>query len=185
MVGSRVTCHGCPWRRDGEIRGEQRDRGAASSCFLCEGDAHPPRGAVTEETDSVEGLTGTACADEHATACERIGLSEQLAAAPEDLRGLRQPADAPFTFGGVPFLGADEQRAAGPKGLDVRLGCRVFPHARIHRRGEQHRTAVSEGCLGDVIVRKPVCDLGQGVCGERRNHEQIGPRQMDVEILRG
>src|SRR5439155_17643844 len=37
--------------RDCEIRGEQRDLGSSSACFLGKGYAHPAGGAVTEESD--------------------------------------------------------------------------------------------------------------------------------------
>ena len=38
--------------------------------------------------------------------------------------------------------------------------------------------------FGDEIVREPVRQLGERIGCQRRDHEQIGPGEMNVEILR-
>ena len=43
----------------------------------------------------------------------------------------------------------------------------------------------SERSFGDEIVREPVGQLGKAVRSERRNHEQIGPREVEVQVLGG
>ena len=95
---------------------------------------------------------------------ERVGLAEQLAAAPEDLLGLGHPPDAPTRP--RPSRLRPGRRSPTPRdrdGLDVRLRRRVRPHARVHRRREQHRAAVRERGLGDEVVGEPVRELRERV----------------------
>jgi hypothetical protein len=44
---------------------------------------------------------------------------------------------------------------------------------------------VRERCLGDDVVGEPVCELGERVRGQRRDDEEVGTGEMEVEVVRG
>ena len=171
-------------RRDGEVRGEQDDLGAAPARLLGERDAHPPGRAVADEADGVDRLARAAGGDEHALAGE-APRREQLPDPRGDLVGLGHPADAPLALGRLALVGPDELDAARRQRLDVRARRRVRPHARVHRGRDEHGPAVGERRLGEHVVGEPVGELRERVRRARRDDEQVGARQVLVEIVAG
>src|SRR5688572_7143735 len=170
---------------DGDVRREERHRGAAPPGLGGEGDAHPARRAVAEEADRVERLAGAAGADEHPGAGERtLCLIDTCSQQRLDPRGdgvrLAHPAEPDLALGELPRLGADQLDAAGAQDGHVRLRRLVLPHARVHRRGDQHRAAVRERRLGQHLVGEPVGELAERVRRQRRDHEQVGALEMRV-----
>jgi hypothetical protein len=59
----------------------------------------------------------------------------------------------------------------------------VRPHAVVHRRRDEQRPVVREGGLAEHVVGEAVRELGERVRGQRRNDEQVGPRQVRVRAL--
>ena len=58
---------------------------------------------------------------------------------------------------------------------------RMLQHRGVHRRRDNHRTAVGDGIRRERIVGQTDGELGQHVGGGRRHQKQIGPaRQLDV-----
>src|SRR6266508_1208945 len=171
--------------RNREVRGEQRDLGTALVSLLRERDAHATRRAVAEKPDRVERLACSPGTDEDAAARERIGLTQELAATAVNLLGLGHAAESPLALGRLAFVRSDDRSTARAHGLEVRLCCRMRPHARVHRGREQHRPSVREPRLGDQVVREPLGQLRQAVRSQRRDDEEVGARQMEVEILSG
>ena len=101
-----------------------------------------------------------------------------------DLRRLGEAPDSPFSLGHLPLIGPDELDTACAERLDVRAGRRMGPHARVHRRCDEHRPAMGERRLGEHVVGDPVRELRQRVRRAGRDDEQIGTRQVRVDILR-
>ena len=101
-----------------------------------------------------------------------------------DLGRLGHPAHAPLALGRLALVGPDELDAAREQRLGVRAGRRVRPHARVHRRRDEHRAAVGERRLGEEVVGEAVRELRERVRGARRDDEQVGARQVEVEVLR-
>ena len=172
-------------RRDGEVGGEQGHLRTTPLRLGGEGDAHPTGGAVAEEADGVDRLARAAGADEHVPAGERSGgRAEELLDPRGDLLRLGHAADADLAFGELARLRSDQLDAALAQRRRVRLRRRVRPHARVHRRRDQHRAAVRERSLGEDVVCEPVRELRQRVRRQRRDHEQVGPLQMWIWIVR-
>ncbi len=169
-------------RRDRQVRCEQDHLGAAAARLLGQRDPHPPRRAVAEVAHAVERLARSACGDEHAATGQRPG-SEQLRDARRDLLRLRHAADAPLAFRHLSFVRADELDAPGDERLDVRARRSVRPHARVHRRRDEHRAAMRECRLGEDIVGDAVRELRERVRGARRNDQQVGARQVLVDVV--
>ena len=172
-------------RRNCEIRREQRHGGAAPARFLRQRHTHPSGGAIPEEPDCVERLASPTCGDQHTASGERIGLTQQFAAAAEDLIRFHHPAHAPLALGRLALVRADKHGAARPNRFDVRLGGRARPHARIHRRCQEDRPAVRQRRFADEIVREAVRELGERIRRQRRDNQQVGLCQMNVEVLGG
>ncbi len=107
---------------------------------------------------------------------------EQLLDPASDGLGLAHPAGPDLTLRELARLGADELDSARTQSRCVGLSRLVFPHAGVHRRRDQHRTAVSERRLGENVVGEPVRQLRQRVCGQRRDHEQIGALEVRIGI---
>src|SRR6266511_4781120 len=90
-VGERGLQHGLrgrrlheldpAWRGDRNVRRQQRHVRAAFAGLLSQRNPHPARGAVAHEADGVQRLASSAGCDQHATACEGIAFTQQLAAA--------------------------------------------------------------------------------------------------------
>jgi hypothetical protein len=102
-----------------------------------------------------------------------------------DEGGVRQAADAPLALRELAFVRPDELDAARAKrvGVGTRGGAR--PHARVHGRSDEHGPAMRERCLGEDVVGDPVGELRERIRRAGGDHEQVGPRQVRVEILAG
>ena len=82
-----------------------------------------------------------------------------------------------------PSSGPTSSTPRATQRLGVRAGRRVRPHARVHRRRDEHRPAVGERSLGEQVVGDPLRELRERVRGARGDDEQVGARQVEVEIL--
>ena len=112
-----------------------------------------------------------------------VGQPEQLLDALEDLLGLRHPPHSELALGRLALVGADQLHPALAESRRVRLRGRMRPHARVHRGRDEHGPPMGERRLGEHVVREPVRELGHRVRGQRRDHEQVGARQVRVEIF--
>ena len=174
-------------RRDGQVRREQRHVRPAPRRLRGERDAHLPGGAVAEEPDRVERLAGPAGGDEHA-------LARRAAVAPGAPSSSRQRAaiasgsairPAPTSpSASSPESGPISSQPRSTTQRRVRLRRRVLPHPHVHRGREQHRPAERERGLGQHRVREPVRELGERRGRERRDDEQVGLREVRIEVAR-
>ena len=57
------------------------------------------------------------------------------------------------------------------------------PHARVHRRRDEQRPAVRERRFGEDVVGEPVRELRERVRRARRDEQQVGARQVEVDVL--
>ena len=126
-------------RRHGEVRGEQHDVGAAPPGLLGERDAHPAGGAVADEADRVERLAGAAGGDEHAPAGEASAAraAARRGAAISSGSAIRPTPHSPSAVS--PSSGPTSSTPRASERLGVRARRRVRPHARVHRRRDEHR----------------------------------------------
>ena len=107
---------------------------------------------------------------------------EQLLDPASDRLGLAHPAGPDLTLRELARLRADELDSARTQSCCVRLSRLVLPHAGVHRRRDEHRPAVRERRLGENVVGEPVRQLRQRVCGQRRDHEQVGALEVRIGI---
>ena len=172
-------------RGDGEVRAEQRDTGPAPAGLGGEGDAHASGRAVADEADGVDRLPCAAGGDEEPLAGERAGAGEDLLGRAHDLVGLGHAPDAELALRGLPLVRADEDDASRSEGLGVRARRRVRPHPRVHRRGDEDGPTVGQRRLRQDVVRQAVRELRQRVRGARRHEQQVGPGEMEVDVVAG
>jgi len=95
-----------------QVRGEKRHLGAALARLLGQCDAHATGRPVAEKPHGVKRFARSTRADEHPPPRERVGLTEQFAAAPVDLLWLGHPPEPPLPFRRLPFVRADDLRSA-------------------------------------------------------------------------
>ena len=170
-------------RRDGEVRREQDDVGAAPARLLGEGDAHAAGGAVADEAGRVERLARAAGGDEHALAREAArarGAARPGGRSPRARPSGRRPTRP------RPSRPRRGRRARRRGRRSVSAFARVAgcaPHARVHRGRDEHGPAVGERRLGEEVVGEPVRELRERVRGARRDDEQVGAGQVGVEVL--
>jgi len=170
-------------RRDGEVRCEKSHVGAPATRFLGQGDTHTTRGAIADVPNRVERLARSSGRDQDALAAQRFrGASEgdeELVDAGHDVFRLRHAAGPFLAFGELTLHRADEHHTAGAKSRYVLPGGGMLPHARVHRRRDEHRPGVGERGLGQNVVGEPVRKARERVCGERRDREKIGAAQVE------
>ena len=172
---------------DGQVGREQGHVGTPAFRLGGQRDAHPARGAVAEKTDRIERLARAAGADEDLGAGERTlclidTCSEQRLDPRGDRLRLAHPPQSDLTFGELAGFGSDQLDAASPQRRHVRLRCLVLPHARVHRRRDQHGPPVCQRRLGEDVVGEAVGELGERVRGQGRDHEQIRALQMWIRV---
>ncbi len=85
--------------------------------------------------------------------------------------------------------GIDHLHAARAQRLEVLHHGRMLEHVGVHRRREQHRRPRGGVERRQEIIREAVGELGDGVRGGRRHHEQVDVRRdrdvLDVGIRAG
>ena len=101
----------------------------------------------------------------------------------EDLLGLGHAPDALFPLGELAFGRADELDPARAERCDVLLRRRMEPHARVHRRRDQHGAGMGENRLGEHVVGEAVRHARERVRRQRRDDEQIPAPEMRIRIL--
>ena len=102
----------------------------------------------------------------------------------DDVLRLRHPPHAELALGRLALVGPDQHDAARPRSvLGVRPRRRVRPHARVHRRRDERRAAVRERRLGQNVVGEPVRELRERVRGARRDEQQVGARQVEIDVI--
>jgi len=111
------------------------------------------------------------------------GWLEQLLRPLEDLLRLGHPPHAELALCRLALVRPDQLDPPLAERGRVRLSRRVRPHARIHRRCDEHRPAVSQRSLSEHVIGQPVRQLGHRVRGQRRDQEQVGAGEVRVEIL--
>ena len=116
-------------------------------------------------------------------AAQRACTAEQLLDLPEDLLGLGHAPDTELALGRLALVGADEVDASSEQRGSVLLRRRVRPHARIHRRRDEHRSAVRERRLGQRVVGEAVREPRERVRRARRDDQEVGARQVRVEVV--
>ena len=129
--------------------------------------------------------------DEHAAAGERVaagggcGAGEPGLDGGEDVGDFREPSLARLAaLGHLADAGADEGHAVGAELRRVAAGGGMAPHARVHRRGDQHGLVGGEQHGGGEVVGMPAGHLGHEVGGGRGDDDQIGiAGQADVADL--
>ena len=181
------SCSADPTRSDldgrgiaevGRVRRDERDRGPALRRDPCERVALPPRGPVAEEADGVERLPGAARRHDDAppreVAGQRGGPLQEQPGQLGDLGGVRQPSGTGVLAGEAARRGVEHHSAAGAQQRDVGPRSRVFPHLRVHRGREQHRTSRGEQGRGEQVVGAAVRGPRQQVGRRRRDHDQVG-----------
>ena len=75
-----------------------------------------------------------------------------------------------------------------PRARSVSAFARVAamrPHAWVHRGRDERGTAVGERRLGEDVVGEAVRELRERVRRARRDEEQVGAGQMEVDVLAG
>ena len=157
-----------------------RRRASAASA-----DAHPSRRAVADEAHGVDRLARAARRHEDVLPLQRAAAGEQIEGGGDDLVRLRHPADAELALRRLTLVRADEDDAATSQRFRVRTRRRVRPHARVHRRRDEHRSAVRERRLGEDVVGEAVRELRERVRRARGDDEQVGARQVEVDVVAG
>ena len=173
-------------RRDGEVRGEQDDLRAAPARLLGERDAHPARRAVADEAGRVERLARAAGGDEHALARRGCRGASSCSTRAGDLAGLGHPAHAPLALGRLALVGPDELDAAGARASRRSRGSPGAPTCAGSSPGATSTGPrwASAASVSEV-VGEPVGELRERVRGARRDDEQVGAGQVQVEVLAG
>ena len=169
--------------RHREICGEQRHLGAAPASLRRERHAHPSRRAVADEADRVKRLARAARRDEHPLPTQRTVPHEQGTRGAQDLVRLGHPPHAELSLRRLALVRPEEDDAAHAQRLGIRAGRGMRPHPRIHRRRDEHRTAMGERSLGEDVVGEPVRELGERVRRAGRDDEQVGARQVEVDVV--
>ena len=108
---------------------------------------------------------------------------EQRFDAREDLLGLGHPPDALLALCELTLGRPDELDSALAQRRDVRLRRRMEPHARVHRRRDEHRPRVGEHRLREHVVGETVRHARERVRRERRDDEQVPVPEMGIGIL--
>ena len=99
---------------------------------------------------------------------------KQLHAALHDLRRLAHASRAHIAAGQISALGADTVHAARLQDFQVFLCRNIFPHASVHRRGDQHGRAGGQAGGGQHIVGDTVSQLGHDIGRSGRDDKEIG-----------
>src|SRR5918994_1049979 len=169
--------------RNRDVRHDERHVGATPSRLVRERDAHAPRRAVADVTHLVDRLTRPARGHEHALPSQLVANREQPHARFENLLGLRHAAYAELALRRVTLVRVDDLDAARTQCRHVGARCGVRPHPRVHRGRNDERSTVGERGLGDEVVRLAVRELRERVRRQRRDHVEIGARQVGVEVV--
>ena len=141
-------------------------------------------GMVGEIAHRIDRLARRAAGDEGTLAGEALIGREEPCDRGEDLGRLGHAAKPDLAAGQLAGAGADAQDAARGEGREVGLGCRVGPHLRVHRRGDQHRFVRGEKRRRGEVVGHARRHPGDQVGGRRRNDDQVGfAREADVTHL--
>ena len=168
---------------DGEVRGEQDDLRPAPPRLLGERDAHPARRAVAEEAHRVERLARAAGGDEHAPARERRpGASScSTRAAISSGSAMRPTPHSPSAVSPSSGPTSSTPRASSVSAFARVAGC-------AHMRGFiAGATSTGPRCASaasvEQVVGEAVRELRERVRRARRDDEQVGARQMRVEVV--
>jgi hypothetical protein len=101
----------------------------------------------------------------------------------EDLVRLGHPPHAELSLRRLALVRTDEDDTARAQRLGVRAGRGMRPHPRVHRRRDEHRPAVRKRRLGEDVVGEPVRELGERVRRARRDDQQVGAREVEVDVV--
>jgi hypothetical protein len=87
-------------------------------------------------------------------------------------------------LGELALLRPDQLDAALAEERGICLRRRVLPHAYVHGRGGKHGAADGEDRLRQDVVGESVGELGERVRRERGDDEQVGVREVRIEVAR-
>ena len=90
-----------------------------------------------------------------------------------NLLRIRQPACARIGTGQAAVGGLHDSNSATAQRSHVVLGCRVKPHLRVHRWGDNHRTRRNEDRRAEKIVCATTSQTRDQVRGCRGNNDGI------------
>ena len=171
--------HSYAWRIGKLHRsGYERDACSQFSGRAGNGVALLPRGPIGDVTHGINRLMGRAAGDDNMASgqrADRLGVREKVRDGCGDLQRLGHPAGTSFAaLGHFAAIGADEANAIARQGHDVALGCRMHPHARVHRRGGEDRFVGRKKHGGGEVISVSAGHAREHVGRGRSNNDQIG-----------
>ena len=169
--------------------GYQRHLGAGIGGRAGDGVALPAGGAIGDVAHRIDWFMGRPGSDDDAPALQRLDplvAAQQLLDCSDDFQRLGHAAEAVLAaLGHRARVRPHAGDAVGGQQREIAPGRRVLPHARVHRRGDQHRPVGREQNRGSEIVAMAARHLGQQVGGCRRHHDEIRfARQPDVADIK-
>ena len=169
-----------------EVRGEQRDLGAAAPGLRGDRDSHAPRRAVADEAHGVERLARAAGRRRPRACPARSPGCEQLARRAAKISSGSTIRPTPHSPSAVsPSSGPTARR----RGRAASRRSPASPGATTCGGSSRARRARALG--GRAPPRSPGCrrapcgELRERVRGAAARHEQVGARQMRIEIVAG
>ncbi len=161
------------------------DLGATPVRLGRERDAHPPRRAIADERTASTGSLVPPAETSTVFPCNAALAVERFVRRAEDLLRLRHPPHAELAFRGLALIRPDEHDATRTQRLGIHAGRRC-----AHMRGFiAGATSTGPRCASAASVRTlsamPVRELGQRVRRARRDDEQVGARQVEVDVVSG
>ena len=144
--------------------------GTQCSKFCCQGITHFPAGAVADEAHRIDGFVRRTGGDQHRLV-HQILRSTESDGQFEDAFGFHHPTGAAESTGQFTIFRESDIAAMIEHGLHICLGCRIFPHVDIHRRGQQNRATPAEINGSEQVIASAVRELGKGVGGKGRYDE--------------
>ena len=92
-----------------------------------------------------------------------------------------RPSAGLARLGHLARIRPDETDAVLGQRRDIPAGRRMRPHARVHRRRDEHRRVGGEKHRRGEVVGEAVRHLAHEIGGRRRDHDQVGlARQPDM-----
>ena len=120
---------------------------------------------------------------QHAFAHQRA-IGKMRLGSCDNLQRFRHAAGPIFATGHIAVIRADKTDAVAFQYGAVALGCRMLPHAHIHRRGHQHRRIGGQKQRRGQIAGQSLRHFRHQIGGARRHNDQISRTgQLDVAHL--
>ena len=114
-----------------------------------------------------------------------VARREQLRRSRARSRPAPPSAHAPLAFGHLAFVRPDQLDAARAQRLDVRLRRRMRPHARVHRRRNEHGPRCASAASVSMLSASPCASFASVFAVHGATTSRSAARQVRVEILVG